>query len=193
MAVPDLLAELDAAGRDQFALMLRDSRAVLICPRVLRAGFLLGGRGGGCVLLGREPWGWSPPVFHGLGGAGLGLQIGIQDMALMMLVRTERGLRALMEGSLTLGGELGVSVAGFGATFQGATTTALGADFVSLVRARGLFLGASLEGAVLSARPGWIAAYYGEALSARQVVREGLGRNPGADRLRALLLRLTAR
>ncbi|WP_207540284.1 lipid-binding SYLF domain-containing protein [Sabulicella rubraurantiaca] len=192
MVLPELVGDLDPASRDQLSLLLRDSRGVLICPHILRAGFLLGGRGGGCVLLGREPWGWSAPAFYGLGGIGFGLQIGIQDMALMMLVRTERALRALMEESFTLGGDLGISVAGFGATLQGATTAALGADLVSLARARGLFVGASLEGALLSARPGWLAEYYGEALTPRQVVLEGLGRNPGADRLRTLLGRITA-
>jgi len=193
LALPELFNEVDPAARDHLQALLREARGVLICPRILRAGFLFGGRGGGCVLLGREAGGWTHPAFYGMGGAGVGFQIGIQDLALMMLVRTERGLAALMDSQFTIGGDVGVSVASFGANLAGATTSAMGADIVSVARARGLFLGVSLEGSLLAARSQWAMAYYGEDLSPRQVVVQGLGRNPGADRLRAALTRFAAR
>ena len=192
-ALPDLFAEVDPAARDQLSALLREARGVLLCPRVLRAGFLFGGRGGGCVLLGREGTGWTHPAFYGLTGGGVGLQIGIQDLSVMMVVRTERGLSALMDSQFTVGADLGVSVASFGANLAGGTTAAGGADIVSVARARGLFLGASLEGSLLATRSQWNMAYYGEDLSARQVVLQGQGRNPGADRLRATLQRLSGR
>lgn len=193
LALPELFNEVDPAAREQLAALLREARGVLLCPRILRAGFLFGGRGGGCLLLGREAGGWTHPAFYGLGGGGVGLQIGIQDLALLMLVRTERGLQALMDSQFTLGGDLGISVASFGANLAGGTTGAWGADIVSVARARGLFLGVSLEGSLLSARSAWNAAFYGEELSARQLVVQGLGRNAGADRLRAALGRFAAR
>ncbi len=193
LALPELFNEVDPAARDQLAALLREARGVLLCPRILRAGFLFGGRGGGCVLLGRDGNGWGHPAFYGLSGAGIGLQIGIQDVALMMLVRTERGLAALMDSQFTVGGDIGISVAAFGGNLAGGTTAAGGADIVSVARARGLFMGVSLEGSLLSARPQWTMAFYGEDLSARQVVLHGMGRNPGADRLRAALARFAAR
>ena len=193
LALPELFNEVDPAAREQLAALLREARGVLLCPRILRAGFLFGGRGGGCVLLGREGAGWSHPAFYGLGGAGVGLQIGIQDMALMMLVRSDRALSALMDSQFAIGGDIGISVATFGANLAGGTTPALGADIVSVARARGLFMGLSLEGSLLSARSQWTMAFYGEDLSARQVVLQGMGRNAGADRLRAALARYAAR
>ncbi|MFL1463088.1 lipid-binding SYLF domain-containing protein [Roseococcus sp. DSY-14] len=192
-ALPDLFAEVDPAARDQLAALLREARGVLLCPRILRAGFLFGGRGGGCVLLGREGAGWTHPAFYGMTGGGVGLQIGIQDLSLMMVVRTERGLSALMDSQFAVGADLGVSVASFGANLAGGTTAAGGADIVSVARARGLFLGATLEGSLLAARSQWNMAYFGEDLSARQIVLQAQGRNPGADRLRATLQRLSGR
>ena len=56
------------------------ARAVMICPRVFKAGFFLGGEGGDCVLLARAGNGtWSYPAFYGMGSGSFGLQIGIQD------------------------------------------------------------------------------------------------------------------
>lgn len=193
LALPELFNEVDPAAREQLTALLREARGVLVCPRILRAGFLFGGRGGGCVLLGREGTGFTHPAFYGLSGGGVGLQIGIQDMALMMVVRTERGLSALMDSQFTIGGDIGISVATFGGTIAGGTTSALGADIVSVARARGLFVGVSLEGSLLAARSQWNMAFYGEDVSARQIVLQSAGRNPGADRLRAALARLAGR
>ena len=46
--------------------MLQRARAVMICPRVFKAGFIIGGSGGDCVLLARAGNGtWSYPSFYG--------------------------------------------------------------------------------------------------------------------------------
>ncbi len=60
LAAQDLLNERD--GHDaQF--VLRRARAVVICPRVLKAGFLFGGQGGDCVMVARDAAGsWSSPT-----------------------------------------------------------------------------------------------------------------------------------
>ncbi|MBV9250058.1 MAG: lipid-binding SYLF domain-containing protein, partial [Acetobacteraceae bacterium] len=65
-------------------VMLQRSRAVMICPRVFKVGFFLGGEGGNCVLLARAGNGtWSYPAFYGMGSGSIGLQIGIEDSQLI--------------------------------------------------------------------------------------------------------------
>ena len=57
--------------------LLRRARAVLICPRVFKAGFFVGGEGGSCVLLARSGNGtWSYPTFTDIGSGSLGFQFG---------------------------------------------------------------------------------------------------------------------
>ena len=51
LAVQDILGEGDAAARADAQEMLRRARAVMICPQVLRAGFILGGQGAGSAVL----------------------------------------------------------------------------------------------------------------------------------------------
>lgn len=195
LALPELLAFGEPGLEQQARNLLREARGVVVCPRIFRAGFFFGGRGGGCVMLGRMADGsWTSPAFFALGGAGFGLQIGVQDMALLMIIRSERALSALLDSQFTFGGDVGLSVATLGAGVQGALTSALGgADVVTIARTRGLFAGLSLEGSLFSSRSEWNRAYYGRDMAARQIVLFGEGHNPAADRLRGELSRFVAR
>jgi lipid-binding SYLF domain-containing protein len=169
---------------------LRRARAVMVCPRIFRAGFIIGGEGGTCLLVGRDGGGsWSSPAFYSMGGGSVGLQIGIQDATVVMMVMTDRGLNALMNSQFTFGAEAAVALATIGAGIQGATTAAAGADIVAVARSRGLFAGLSLQGSILSYLPDYARAFYGRDVSARQIVVAMEVHNPGADPLRAMLMR----
>jgi lipid-binding SYLF domain-containing protein len=168
--------------------MLRRARGVMICPRLFKAGFFFGGEGGNCVLLARAANGtWSYPAFYALGSGSFGLQIGIQDAQVMLMILTEKGLNAVLDSQLKLGADASIAVATVGAGIQGSTTTAVGADIVAFATTRGLYGGISLEGSVMSSRTDWNQAYYGQPLAARQVVMQMQGSNPGADPLRQIL------
>ena len=190
LAVQEILGEGDAAARSDAQDMLRRARAVMVCPQVLRAGFILGGQGGGCVLLGRDAAGsWSSPAFYSLASGSLGLQVGLQDMAIIMMVLTDKGLSALMDSQFKLGADASVAIATVGAGVSGATTSAAGADILAFARTRGLYAGISLEGSLLSTRSESNLAYYGKESSPRQIVVAMQVHNPGADPLRAVLMR----
>jgi SH3 domain-containing YSC84-like protein 1 len=170
--------------------MLQRARAVMICPRVFKAGFFFGGSGGDCVLLARAGNGtWSYPSFYGIGSGSFGLQIGIEDSALLMLIMTGRGLNAVMDSQFKLGADASIAIATIGGSVGGATTAAVGADILVYAETRGLFGGVSVEGSIMSLRSDMNQAYYGQAYSARQVVMQMVAANPGADPLREVLTR----
>ena len=84
--------------------LLRKARAAMICPRVFKAGFFFGGEGGQCVLLARAGNGtWSYPAFYTIGSGSFGLQIGIQDAQVFLLIMTEKGLNAVMDSQVKIG------------------------------------------------------------------------------------------
>ncbi len=173
--------------------MLDRSRAVLICPRVFKAGFFFGGSGGNCVLLARAGNGtWSYPAFFTIGSASFGFQIGVQDSALVLVVMTDRGLDALLSSHVKLGGDASIAVATIGGGVQGAMTTGLTADIVAFQSTRGAFAGISIEGSVLDSRSGLDQAYYGQPLDTRQIVIAMQASNPGAEPLRSVLTRYGA-
>jgi SH3 domain-containing YSC84-like protein 1 len=170
--------------------MLVKARAVMICPRIFKAGFFFGGEGGRCVLLARAGNGtWSYPAFYTIGSGSFGFQFGIQDSQLIMMIMTERGLNAVLDNQFKFGANASIAVASIGASIQGATTAAVGADIVAFAESRGLFGGVALEGSLMSTQTEWNQAYYNQAYAARQLVMQMQGNNPGADPLRDLLTR----
>lgn len=112
--------------------LLRNARAVMICPQIFKAGFFLGGEGGNCVLVARGGNGaWSYPAFYSIGSGSFGFQFGIEDNELFMLIMTEHGLNAILDSQIKLGANAGLAIATIGAGVQGSTTTAVGADIVA--------------------------------------------------------------
>jgi lipid-binding SYLF domain-containing protein len=168
---------------------LQQAKAVLVCPRIFKAGFILGGQGGDCVLTARGQGGWSSPAFYNIGSGSIGLQFGVQDSELVFLVLTDHGLQALLDNQFKIGADASIAVATIGAGLEGDTTAALRADIVAFARNRGLFAGISLQGSLIGAKSDWSQTYYGQPLAAQQIAMQGAGSNPGAAPLREMLAR----
>jgi SH3 domain-containing YSC84-like protein 1 len=173
--------------------LLRKAKGVLICPSEFKAGFFIGGEGGNCVLLGRAAdGGWSYPAFYSVGAGSFGFQFGIQNEELLLLIRTEKGLNAVLDNQFSLGPTAGITVAIYGVDAQPATTAALGADIVAFASSRGLFGGIATQLSVLSQQTESNQSYYGQSFAGRQIVAQMQGTNPGANPLRQVLARYGA-
>ena len=185
LAAQDMLNDKD--GTDAQGV-LRKARAVMICPQVFRAGFLFGGQGGDCVLVARDGNGsWSSPAFYGLGSGSFGFQAGMQDSEVMMMILSDKGLRAVMDDQFKIGADAGGVLVKWGGGIEGATTGAVGADIVGFTRSRGLYAGFSLSGSVMTTKSAWNQAYYGKEEAAQQIVISMDANNPGASPLREVL------
>ncbi|MBR0673067.1 lipid-binding SYLF domain-containing protein [Neoroseomonas soli] len=182
------LGEMSADARS----MLGRARAAMICPRVFRAGFIFGGAGGDCVMVARDGGGsWSSPAFFTMGGGSIGFQIGVQDAQVLMLIMNDKALDAMLDSQFKFGADAGVALGTLGRGISGSTTAAIGADIVTIARARGLFAGITLDGNLVSSRSEWMREYFGRDVSARQVVVGMEAHNPASDPLRAALMRLS--
>ena len=175
-------------GNDAHKLLIK-AKGAMVCPRIFKAGFIVGGQGGGCVLVGRGQDHWSSPAFYGMGSGSVGLQIGVQDSEAVFLVLTERGLHALLDSQFKIGADASIAVATLGAGVSGSTTAALRADIVAFAKNSGLFAGISLEGSLISSLSDWDQAYYGRPMAAQQIVLQGEADNPGAAPLKETLAR----
>ncbi|UPY36180.1 lipid-binding SYLF domain-containing protein [Sediminicoccus sp. KRV36] len=188
LTVQDILSTEN--DRMDAASVLRRARGALVCPQSFRAAFFAGGAGGNCVLIGRDAAGsWSSPAFYAVGSGSIGFQAGIQDSQTLLLLMSERALNAAIENQFKFGADASLAIAHLGGSLEGATTTNLGADILSFSRSRGLFAGLALEGSVLNAMQEWNAAYYGREVTTRDIVVNMAAHNPGADPLRAALIR----
>lgn len=160
--------------------LLHEARAVLIAPRIFKAGFFVGGEGGQAVLMVRGEHGWSDPAFYTIASASFGLQIGAQESEMIMFVMTERALRALLQDKFTIGANAGIAVATLGSTVEGATTAHAGADIVVWASSSGAYAGISLNGSVVEPRREDDAAYYGRNVTSADIVLRRDVRNPQA-------------
>src|SRR5689334_24748978 len=89
--------------------MLDTAEAIAVFPGVIKAGFVIGGRGGQCVIIRRVKGGWSAPAFFNIGGGSFGPQIGAQKTDYVLLIMNPSGLEGLLKDKFELGGEVGIS------------------------------------------------------------------------------------
>ncbi|MBF2097174.1 MAG: lipid-binding SYLF domain-containing protein [Gloeomargaritaceae cyanobacterium C42_A2020_066] len=130
--------------------ILRRAKGIAIIPGVTSAGFIFGGtRGAGILTLKQESGQWSNPAFVTLTGGSVGLQIGARTTDLILLFMNERSVRAALNRSFDLGGDVGVAAGPVGGNVV-TPTDASGSDVLAYSRSAGLFAGVSLGGTKLA-------------------------------------------
>ena len=161
---------------------LKDAKAVLIVPSLLKAGLILGGSGGSGVLIARDEktGDWSQPAFYTLGSVTFGLQVGGESAEVIMMVRTQKALDALFTSQFKLGGDMSVAAGPVGTGASGAVT----ADIVSFAKSKGLFAGLNLEGSVVKVSEDSNRAYYGKDVSPLDIIVKKTVSNPNSNNLR---------
>jgi len=148
--------------------LLDRAEAVAVFPGMLKAGFVVGGRGGSGVISRRVTGGWSAPAFFKMGGASLGLQIGAAKTDLILLFMNEEALKGLLEDKLEMGGEASAAAGPVGRAASATTNVTLDAGLLSYSRSRGLFAGLEIKGAWINPDNNLNEALYG--LKARDLL-----------------------
>ena len=156
--------------------LLDEGKAIIVIPDTLKAGLVIGGRRGHGLMSVKNPDGsWSQPVFVKLTGGSIGFQAGVQSSDVVLVFRNDRSLDSIVNGKVTLGADAGVAAGPVGRNASAATDGQLKAEIWSWSRARGLFAGVSLDGAVLQMDQDALARVYGPSTTPRMVLE---GRAP---------------
>lgn len=149
--------------------LLENATAIGIFPNVIKAAFLVGGRGGDGVIVRRTATGeWGTPVFYNMGGASFGAQIGAKSTDYIMLFMNEGAVQKVLDDDFTFGGDVSFAAGPVGRTAGAATNLTLGAGILTWSRSEGAFIGASLKGATLDADNSINQAFY--KMDARQIL-----------------------
>jgi lipid-binding SYLF domain-containing protein len=128
---------------------------------LLKGGFVFGGAYGHGVASCRTEQGWSAPAFFGIKGGSFGLQIGGQAVDLVMLVMNDNGMRNLLSSKFKLGADASVAAGPVGRQAEGATDWKMRAEVLTYSRARGVFAGVTLNGALITQDQDDTRAFYG--------------------------------
>ena len=161
--------------------LLDEAHAIAVIPDSIKAGLIIGGRRGhGLVSVKAADGTWSNPAFVTLTGGSIGFQAGVQSADIVLVFGSARGLEGIVNGKITLGADAGVAAGPVGRHAAVATDGAMKAEIWSWSRARGLFAGVALDGAVLSIDDDANQAVYGAGTTPRMIF-EGRTAQPASD------------
>ncbi|MEE8307390.1 MAG: lipid-binding SYLF domain-containing protein [Gammaproteobacteria bacterium] len=143
-------------------VLLRRAQAVIVVPNLIKGGFFIGGRHGRGVMVIKSPNGeWSNPSFVALSGGSFGWQFGAQSTDLVLVFKNRGAADNIVSGKLTLGGQASIAAGPVGRNTEAATDLRFQAEVYTYSRNRGLFIGASVEGASLRIDDQANRIYYG--------------------------------
>lgn len=161
--------------------LLRRARAVLIIPKLVKGGFIIGGEGGDGVLLAHNKGGWSSPAFYTMGSASFGFQIGLEQAQLVLFIMSDRALRGVESSEFKLGAGAGLTVVTVGASAEGATSGNLSGDIIVWTSAKGAYGGLTLNGSVIKPREGWNNEFYGRTVTVNEILANRVKNSASAD------------
>jgi SH3 domain-containing YSC84-like protein 1 len=156
---------------------------------VLKAAYIVSGRGGTGVVVARTPRGWSGPSGIGVGGAGFGLQIGAEVTEFVFVLNTDKAVQAFAHGgNVQIGGDISAAAGPIGRSAEAGVLPV--AAVYTYSRSQGLFAGISLQGTVIVARDDANAKYYGRPVTPEEVLSGKVKPPHGARVLLRVLARL---
>ena len=150
--------------------LLESAKCIAIIPGDVKFAFIFGGSYGRGVATCRTEHGWSAPMFVAIDGGSVGYQIGGSSTDLVMLFMNDHALQSLLSDKFKLGGDASVAAGPVGRTASADTDVKLRAEILSYSRAKGVFAGVSLDGAVVQADKSGDQAMYGSDVNRHEIL-----------------------
>ena len=167
-AAADVLNEIQGAPDKGIPQdVLGSAECVAVAPSMLKGGFIVGAKHGRGLASCRTPKGWSAPAFFVVTGGSIGWQIGGQEVDLVMLIMNKDGMKHLLSSEFALGADASVAAGPVGRHAEGNTDWKMRAEVLTYSRARGLFAGISLNGAVVKQDKDSTREFYGRMVPFR--------------------------
>lgn len=145
--------------------VLGSAECVAVVPSMLKGGFIFGAKYGRGLASCRTSKGWSAPAFFKVEGGSFGFQIGGQAVDLVMLIMNDNGMKSLLSSKFELGADASVAAGPVGRLAEGDTDWKMRAEVLTYSRARGVFAGVTLNGAVVKQDKDSTRDFYGHMVT----------------------------
>ena len=192
----ELFSEIMSAPDKSIPQDLLDrSECIILVPGLKKGAFVVGGKYGRGFALCRENGGqgWGPPASMRIEGGSFGLQIGFSSSDVVLLVMNERGMKRLSESKFTIGADATAALGPVGRNATAQTDALMTAEILSWSRSRGVFAGASLDGATMRNDLDENKALYGQKWTSKQILNSGAKMPEAAGKLIAELNKYSPR
>lgn len=181
----EVVAELATMKEGIPRSLLDKAECVAVIPSVKKFALGVGARfGKGAAVCrtdgGKGPWG--RPLMIGISGGSFGAQIGGESADFVFLIMNPKGVEHLLKSKFTLGADASVAAGPVGRSAEAGTDLSMHAEILTYSRARGLFAGVSLEGAVVKQDKDANRRIYGESVAPKALLLDPGQRIPPAGK-----------
>jgi SH3 domain-containing YSC84-like protein 1 len=145
--------------------VIDNAKCIAVVPHMIKGAFIIGGKHGRGIATCRTSSGWSAPAFISVGGGSWGLQIGAESVDLVMTVMNNQGMQRMLSNKFQVGGDATAAAGPVGRHASAGTDWKADSQILTYSRAKGLFAGISLTGAVIQQ----------DADSTRDIYRKRIG------------------
>lgn len=164
---------------------VKNAKAFLIVPTLLKAGFILGGSGGNGILVAwdEKAEDWGQPVFYTVRSVTFGMQIGGGVAEVIMIIQSRNALDALYKNMFNVAGDASFAAGPVGLGSQ----QNFNGDVLSFAQYKGLFAGIDYDGWIARVNDDSNKAYYGKAVGLVDIIGKNAVSNLGSAKLREAL------
>lgn len=150
--------------------VFENAKCIAVVPNMVKAAFIVGGKHGRGVATCRTARGWSAPAMISVGGGSWGLQIGAQEIDLVMTVMNDQGMQRMLSNKFQVGGDAAAVAGPVGRHASAGTDWKADSEILTYSRSKGLFAGISLTGAVVQQDDDSTKDVYGKMIDQRTIL-----------------------
>ncbi len=173
--------------------IMQSAVCVGVAPSLKKGGFVFGAEYGKGVATCRTTTGWSAPAPFRVVGGSWGLQIGGEAVDLVMLIMNDNGMEKLLSSKFKLGADASVAAGPVGRHAEGETDWKMRAEVLTYSRARGVFAGLTVNGAVIEQDADATRAFYGRQTSFRDILHGKVLPPSGSEPFLAVVRKFSAK
>jgi lipid-binding SYLF domain-containing protein len=166
--IKEIMSAPDSGVPDE---VINNAKCIAVIPSMLKAAFGVGGAYGKGVASCRTEKGWSAPAFFSIKGGSFGFQIGGQAADIVMLIMNDEGMNNLLQSKFKLGADASVAAGPVGRHADASTDWKMRAQVLTYSRARGVFAGISINGAVITQHKEDTRDFYGRMVPFKTILR----------------------
>jgi SH3 domain-containing YSC84-like protein 1 len=165
----EMASRKDQAGA--FSQLLARAEGIVIYPKLVNIGWGIGIMFGDGIVLrkDRSTGQWYGPAFIELKTGSVGLQAGIQEVSLVLLLMDEKGLDVFKRTDFEIGADISVAPGPLGDSIQ--ADIDLNDSIYSYSYSKGIYAGFTLSGSVVKADKKANRNFYGESITGEEIMK----------------------
>lgn len=190
----EVLEEMSASeDSGAFGALLKEAKGIAIFPSIIKIGWGIGGQYGKGIIFRKDSRVgiWYGPAFVKMKSISIGPQIGIQSIALVLVISNERGMEGFMEDNLTLGGNASIAAGPLGRSLSADTDYKFKASIYSYSISKGAYIGVSFQGSAIQEDGEVNDLFYRKRTSNRIILANKITINPAVLKLFLLIKKIS--